>query len=111
MEWHGLGGGGRDIGACHVERFVCCVGFRRDRQIDGGLRQRQIALRNSEKMHGLLGGHGLLERARIGQADVFDGHAHQAPCDVQAVLAGLEHAGQPVEGGIGIARAHRFVQR
>jgi hypothetical protein len=62
-------------------------------------------------MHRLHGRDGLLERARIGQPDVFDRHADQAARDVQAVLAGFQHARQPVERGIHIARPHRFVQR
>src|ERR1035441_3749881 len=66
---------------------------------------------NPQKVSGLHHRHGLLQRARVGQPDVFDGHAHQAARDVQAVLAGLQHARQPVERGIGIARPHGFVQR
>ena len=62
-------------------------------------------------MHRLHGRHRLLQRARVGQADVLDGHADQAARDVHAVLAGLQHARQPVQRGVHVARAHGFVQR
>ena len=51
------------------------------------------------------------ERLRIGVADVLGREAHQPPRDVQRILAGLEHARQPVDRRVGIAVAHRLVQR
>ncbi len=51
------------------------------------------------------------KRVRIGQADVFDRHAHHAARDVERIFSGFEHAPQPVERGVGIAVAHRLVQR
>ena len=62
-------------------------------------------------MHALLHRHALLERARVGEPDVLDRHAHHAPRNVHAIFARLQHARQPVKRGIGIARPHRFVQR
>ena len=49
-------------------------------------------------------------RLRIGQADVFAGHAHHAPCDVQRITAAIEHARKPVDGCVGIRAAYRFVK-
>ena len=42
-------------------------------------------------------------RMRVGHADVLGREDHQAPGDEAGVLARLEHAGQPVEAGVGIA--------
>ena len=43
--------------------------------------------------------------------DVFGGEAHQAPRHVERILARLQHAGQPVEAGVGVGVADRLVQR
>ena len=39
-----------------------------------------------------MGGHGVFERARVGQADVFNRHAHQPARDVEPVFARFEHS-------------------
>ena len=52
-----------------------------------------------------------LERARIGVADVLGREPDEPARDVERILAGLEHARQPVDGRVGVAVAHRFVQR
>ena len=64
-----------------------------------------------EKVDGLHRGDGLFERPRIGQADVFDRHAHQPPRDVHAILARFQHPAQPIERRIHIAGSHGLVQR
>ena len=46
----------------------------------------------------------------IGEADVLARHPHQPAGEVVGVLAGGEHAGQPVERGVGVALAHRLVE-
>ena len=46
----------------------------------------------------------------IGQADVLDGHAHDAPPHVERIGTAVEHAHQPVQRGIGVRAAHRLVQ-
>jgi len=53
----------------------------------------------------------LNEGVRVCQADVFDRHAHKPPGDVERVLATGKHAGKPIERGVGVGAAHRFVQR
>ncbi len=94
-----------------VKRLVGGVGLGRDGQVDGQLRERQVALGDPQKMDGLHGGDGLFERARIGQADVFDRHTHQPAGDIHAVLARFQHAAQPIKRGIHIARSDGFVER
>ena len=42
-----------------VERLVGCIGFWSDRKIDGRLRQRLVAFRDSQEVDRLLGGDGL----------------------------------------------------
>ena len=46
------------------------------------------------------------QRLRIGVADVLAGEDHHPARDEARVLAGLEHARQPVERGVGVAAAH-----
>ena len=87
------------------------VRFRREREIDDGLRECQTALRLSEKMHGVPGGEAEIQRLGSGQADVLDGHAHDAARTVHWIFAGLQHAAQPVERGVRVGVAHALVQR
>ena len=107
----GLGGGllhvllNRSVGG--VKR----VRFRRDRKIDDGLREGEIAFGHADEIDGVTSGHAQRERVRLGEADVFDGHADHAARDVKRIFSGFEHARQPVEGGVGIAVANRFVER
>ena len=51
------------------------------------------------------------KRLRIGVADVLGREDHHAARDEQRVLAGLEHAHQPVDRGVGIAAAHALDER
>src|ERR1017187_8399659 len=61
-------------------------------------------------MHRIAGGEAEVERLGRGQADVFDRHAHDAAGDVHGIFAGLEHAAEPVERGVGVGVADGFVQ-
>ena len=62
-------------------------------------------------MRGLLGRDGDGQRLRIGVADVLGREPHQPPRDVERILARLEHPREPVHRGVGVAVAHRLVQR
>ena len=61
-------------------------------------------------MHGVARGEAEVEGFGRGEADVFDGHADDAASDVHGVFAGLQHAAQPVERGVGVGVADGFVQ-
>ena len=93
-----------------AERRVDRVRFRRGRDIDHGLRDREFALGAAEEIVGVLGRVGDDERLRIGEADILGRHAHDAPRDEQRVLAGVEHAREIVERRVRIGAAHGFVQ-
>ncbi|MNM93562.1 hypothetical protein D3C81_1059400 [compost metagenome] len=51
------------------------------------------------------------QRTRVGVADVFAGHAHHAPGQVQRIATAVDHSRKPVQRAVGIGAAHRFVQR
>src|SRR5712692_1008926 len=87
------------------------VGFWRERKVHGGLRERQVAFGRTEKIESIFRGERDREGAGFGEANIFAGHAHQAASEVERVFAGFEHAREPVERGVGIGIAHRFVQR
>ena len=53
----------------------------------------------------------MCKRARISEADVFDGHAHHAPRDVERIAAAIQHAAAPVQRRIRVRAAHGFVKR
>ena len=87
------------------------IGFGRESQVHGGLREGEMAFRDADKIGGLHGGDGDAERGGVGEADIFAGHAHQAARDVKRSFAGFEHAREPVKRGVGIGITHRLVQR
>ena len=87
------------------------VRFGSGAQVHYRLRQREVAFGHAEEVDRVARGQGDVQRVGIGQADVFRCHADDATSDVEAVFAGLEHASQPIERGVGIAVAHALVQR
>ncbi len=87
------------------------VRFRGGRQIRRRLRERDPALGVADEVVRVLGGDRDLQGARVGVADVLGGEDDHAPGHEERILAGLEHAHQPVDGGVGIARAHAFDER
>ena len=101
------------LGAAH-RRAIGLVGgirFRRGGDIDHRLRDREFAFRATKKIVSVLGGVGDHQRLRIGEPDILDRHPHHAPRQKQRVLAGIEHARQIIQRGVGIGAAHRFMQR
>ena len=86
------------------------IRFRRDREIDDGLRESEISFRHADEVHGIACGHAERKRIRIGQANVFHRHAHDAARNVERIFTGFDHAAQPVECGVRIAIAHGLVQ-
>ena len=87
------------------------IALRRDRHVDRGLRQRGVPFRHAHEVHRVLCGDRDRQRLRIRVADVLRRESHQPARDVERILAGFEHARQPVDGGVGIAVAHGLVQR
>ncbi len=106
----GFGGGGFDVGEHGVVGGVDGVGFGCESEVDDGLREGEAAFRLTEEVHGVAGGEAEVERFGGGEADVFDGHADDAARDVHGVFAGLEHAREPVECGVGIGVANALMQ-
>ena len=92
-------------------RPVDRVALRRGGEVDDELGEGQGALGQADEVDGLLRGHGQDQRLRVGEAHVLGGEAHQPARDVERVLAGLEHAREPVEPGVGVRVADRLVQR
>ncbi len=70
-----------------------------------------MALRRTEQFESLHRCDGHFHGVRLGEANVFASHADQSSRDVQRILAGFEHARQPIEGCVRIGIAHRLMQR
>ena len=102
-----LGRGFRGLAVCDVHG----IALRRHGKIDRGLGERRVALGHSHEMDGVLCGDRDRQGLRIGVADVLGREAHEPPRDVERVLAGLDHPREPIDGRVGIAVAHRLVQR
>jgi hypothetical protein len=111
VERDGLGGGGFDVGEDGAVGGVDGVRFGREGEVDDGLGEGEVAFGRAEEVHGVAGGEAEVEGFGRGEADVFDGHADDAAGDVHGVFAGLQHAAEPVEGGVGVGVADGFVQR
>ena len=92
----GFGNGGFHVLLDGVGSSVDGVGLGGGGEVNSELGEGQIALGLAEEVDGLDGGRSLLESAGIGETDVLDGHAHEAAGEVETVLAGFEHAGEPV---------------
>ena len=84
------------------------VAFGGERQVDGGLGQVVLGLGEANPGKGLGGGDRLDQGLGVGEADILRGQYQQAPDDEFGVLAGVEHAGQPIEGGVDIGTPHAF---
>ena len=66
------------------------------------VREVELSFGQTDEFDGTRGRIGHHQRERIGHADVLAGEDHETAGDEAGVLAGLEHAGQPVQAGIGI---------
>ena len=59
-------------------------------------------------MHGIEAGVGQQQGVGVGQPDIFRGRYDQPAGNEGRVFAPLDHAGQPVDGGVGVAAPYRF---
>ncbi len=92
-------------------RDVGGVALRRAGEVEHRLGERELALGRAQALVGFDRIEREPQRARIGKPDVLGGHADHAPPDIERVGAAVEHAAQPVQRGVGVAAAHRLVQR
>jgi hypothetical protein len=70
--------------------------------VDHGVGQVELGLGQADELDGPGGGVGDEQAGGVGHADVLGGEDHEAPGDEAGVLPRLEHAGQPVEPGVGV---------
>ena len=96
----------RGLPGADVDRIALGCG----RQVDDRLCERVVALGHADEVDRVLGRHRDHQGLRVGDADVLGGEPDQPARDVERVLAGLHHSGQPIEGRVGVAVPHRLVQ-
>ena len=94
-----------------VVRHVRSIAFRRDRQIQRNLRQRQFTFGCTKALVGFAGIERHAQCACIGKTDILHRHADQPPAEIQRISAAIEHAHQPIQRGIRRRTAHGFMQR
>jgi len=70
-----------------------------------GLRQDDASLRHADQLHGLGGGHGGLQRGRVGHAHVLGRGDDQPPGDEPGVLPRLQHPGEVVHRRVHVRAA------
>ena len=78
------------------------VRFRREREVDDSLCQRQFPLGAAKTFIGLPALQADLLRLRVGKTDVFHRHARDAAGQKARVFAAFQHAGEPVKRRVGI---------
>ena len=110
VEGHGLGFGLVNIVDDLSVGSVDGIGFWREREIDGGLGEGEMAFGRAEEIESVLSGESDGEGAGFGEADVFAGYAHHAPGEIKRVFAGFEHAHEPVKRGVRVGIADGFVE-
>ena len=96
----GAGGHVGHIGPGLAEGRRDRVGLGRVGQVDDGLGQVELGLRQAHELDRSGGCIRHQQRLRVGHADVLAGQYDQATGNEPGVLAGFEHAGQPVQAGI-----------
>src|SRR5258708_497051 len=65
----------------------------------------------AEKVESVARGESYSKSAGFSETNVFAGHAHEAAREVERIFAGFQHAGEPIESGVGIGVADGFVKR
>ena len=102
---------GADLLERGVDARLGSVALGGEAQVEGRLREVDAAFRIPDDLGRLECGVHNEQGLRVGVADVLGRADHDAARDELGVLAGIDHAGEPVERGIGIAPAHRFDER
>ena len=103
---HSQRSSGFDVLQGGPERGIAPVAFGSGCQIDGGMRQCDATFRHPDKIKRLLRGHSDHQRLRIREPDVLTGGNDETPGNKTRVLAGMDHFGQPVNGGIRVTAAN-----
>src|SRR3972149_6214731 len=91
-----------------MPRMRGVVGLRRWRgagSARGALASWRARLEGRPEGAALGGGGGALGGVGVGEADVRGGEDDEAAGDEEGVLAAFQHAGEPVEGGVGVGAA------
>ncbi|MNC54348.1 hypothetical protein D3C75_1038270 [compost metagenome] len=74
--------------------------------MDHRLGQSQFPLGTAEEVVGVLGGVGDQDGQRVGLSDVLDRHPHDAPRQIERVLAPVQHPRQPIERRVRVRAPH-----
>ena len=99
------------VGLGPPERHHHGVRLGRPGQVDHRLGQVQRRLGEAHVLDGPGRGLGHQQRLGIGQPDVLAGQDHHAAGQEAGVLPRLDHAGHPVEAGVGVRAPHALDQR
>ena len=80
-------------------------------EIDHRLSKCQLPLRGAETFLRLPGVERQVQCTRIGVANVFAGHPHDAPRHIERITAAVDHPRQPIERGVRVRSTYRLMQR
>jgi len=111
VQGHGIGARLGEVLLELTESALQRIGLRREREVHRRLCEREVPLRKTDEVRRLLRGRCDHEGLWIGEADVLAGEDNDAAGDEHRILAGVDHAHQPVESGIGIGAANALDER
>ena len=100
-----------DISQRRINRGFARVRFRRQANIERSLSQVNAAFGIANDLGRLKCGMCHQKRLRIGVADVLGSVDHNAASNKLGILSCIDHAREPINGGIGVASAHRLDER
>ncbi len=111
MQWHGLRDTAQRVGGRLRVRRVHGIALGRGGEIDHGLSERGVALGHTDEVHGILCRHRQGQCLRVGVSDILRSEPDEPSRDVQRIFSGFEHASEPVHRRVGVAVAHRLMER
>ena len=105
VQGHGVAAGLLDVLHRVFDAHVRGVALRRAGQVDGRFGEQYAGLGPADQVGSLLRGDGDGEGDGVSHAYVFSRQDDDAAGDEHGVFAGVDHAGEPVEGGVGVRGA------
>jgi len=96
----------RFLGSCNAKGHTVTLGCKCEEECSVG--ECILALRRTDLLAGLKGSNGDTQGTRVSQSDILGSGNDETSGDKAWFFATLEHQGEPVQSGIGVAATHRL---
>ncbi len=98
------------IGQRRLVGAVNGIALGRTGEVDNSLGEGELSLGAAQALLYLPGIEAQAEGARVGVADIFACHAHDAPRQIQRIAASVQHPAKPIRGGVRGRASYSLVQ-